>query len=262
MFYLKLILSFIVGSIWITLATIIAEQFGSKIGGVIAGIPSTILVSLFFIGWTENLQIVYEATSIIPTILALDALFVFAYISLGKHGFYPAVGISLFAWITIALILILSEFNKFIIGILILVVVLFFIFYYTENQMQIAAQKRKNIKYSYGQIVIRGLVTGSIIVFAVVMAKVGGPLFGGAFSCFPAVMLSTMVITYYEHGTAFSRAVMKILMLSGPINVGVYAIFFRFSVIPFGLLGATLFSFTISIISTYLVYKFVQNKLL
>ena len=32
-FYLKLLLSFVVGGIWITLATVVAEKLGSKIGG-------------------------------------------------------------------------------------------------------------------------------------------------------------------------------------------------------------------------------------
>jgi len=34
-FYLLLLLSLLVGSIWVTLTTILAEKFGSKIGGLI-----------------------------------------------------------------------------------------------------------------------------------------------------------------------------------------------------------------------------------
>ena len=37
-FTLKLILSFIVGAIWVTGATILAEKYGTKLGGVIVGI--------------------------------------------------------------------------------------------------------------------------------------------------------------------------------------------------------------------------------
>ncbi|MDI9559183.1 MAG: DUF3147 family protein, partial [Pseudomonadota bacterium] len=51
-FVLKLILSFIVGSLWITMVTILAEKYGTRIGGLMAGLPSTILISLFFIAWT------------------------------------------------------------------------------------------------------------------------------------------------------------------------------------------------------------------
>ncbi len=43
-FILKLVLSFIVGSLWITMGTVLAEKYGTKIGGLIAGLPSTILI--------------------------------------------------------------------------------------------------------------------------------------------------------------------------------------------------------------------------
>jgi hypothetical protein len=51
-FLLKLALSFIVGSLWITMGTVLAERYGTKIGGLVAGLPSTILISFgssFFI---------------------------------------------------------------------------------------------------------------------------------------------------------------------------------------------------------------------
>jgi hypothetical protein len=51
-FWLKLILSFIVGSLWVTLTTLSAERFGSKVGGLIGVLPSTVVIALLFIGFT------------------------------------------------------------------------------------------------------------------------------------------------------------------------------------------------------------------
>ena len=82
-FILKLILSFIVGSIWITLATIIAEKFGTKLGGVIAGLPSTVVIALFFIGWTQTPLIASQSTSMVPIVMGIGALFVMIYMILG-----------------------------------------------------------------------------------------------------------------------------------------------------------------------------------
>jgi len=45
---------FIVGATWITTATILAEKIWFEIGGVITGIPSTTVLSLFFIGLTQS----------------------------------------------------------------------------------------------------------------------------------------------------------------------------------------------------------------
>ena len=56
-FWYKLLLSFLVGGCWVTLTTIIAEKFGSKIGGLLGGLPSTIVVSLLFIGLTQNAEV-------------------------------------------------------------------------------------------------------------------------------------------------------------------------------------------------------------
>ena len=38
-FFLKLALSFIVGGAWIALTTVLAEKFGTKLGGIFAGLP-------------------------------------------------------------------------------------------------------------------------------------------------------------------------------------------------------------------------------
>ena len=48
-FIIKLILSFIVGVVWITCVTVFAEKFGSRVGGAVAGIPATMVTNLFFI---------------------------------------------------------------------------------------------------------------------------------------------------------------------------------------------------------------------
>ena len=51
-FWLKLILGFIVGSLWVTLTTVSAERFGSKVGGLIGGLPSTVVIALLDIMFT------------------------------------------------------------------------------------------------------------------------------------------------------------------------------------------------------------------
>ena len=55
-FLIQLFLSFLVGSFWITTITIISEKMGSKIGGLIGGLPTTTLVALLFIGITQSPQ--------------------------------------------------------------------------------------------------------------------------------------------------------------------------------------------------------------
>lgn len=81
-FVLKLILSFIVGSLWITMVTILAEKYGTRIGGLMAGLPSTIPISLFFIAWTQSERVAVDATTIVPIIGGINCIFIVAYIFL------------------------------------------------------------------------------------------------------------------------------------------------------------------------------------
>ena len=47
----------------------------------------------------------------------------------------------------------------------------------------------------------------------VLIAKTGGPEFGGIFAAFPAMFISTLTISYKAHGIEFSRAMVKSLMV-------------------------------------------------
>lgn len=49
LFAVKLFLSFVVGAGWTVLGTVIGEKTGTRVGGPIAGLPSAIVMALFFI---------------------------------------------------------------------------------------------------------------------------------------------------------------------------------------------------------------------
>ena len=47
-FILELAGSFILGGIWVVLASMAAERFGGRVGGFIAGLPATSVLAIFF----------------------------------------------------------------------------------------------------------------------------------------------------------------------------------------------------------------------
>ena len=47
---LHLILAFAVGGAWVGFATLIAERYGSALGGLVGGLPAISIVSFLFIG--------------------------------------------------------------------------------------------------------------------------------------------------------------------------------------------------------------------
>ena len=260
-FLLKLILSFVIGGTWITIATILAEKFGTKIGGAIAGIPSTMVVALLFIGLTQSPIVASQSTTIIPIIIGIDSLFVLVYILLCRFNFYLSVLSSIILWFVLSFGLVLIKFNSLIYSLLSFAVLSAFSYLIIEKKLNIKSESRKKIKYSFSMLLFRAIFSGAIVLFSVLMAKISGPALGGIFAVFPAMMLSTIVITHFAHGKNFSLAVMKSLMASGSVNPVVYAISIRYSYIYFGLMYGTLISFFISLISSYIVYIFVNKKM-
>ena len=260
MFLAKLVLSFVVGSVWITLATVMAEQLGTKIGGVFSGLPSTIVVTLFFIGWTQSPSVAAQATTPIPLVQGTLALLVAIYLFLCRRNFMLSVAVLLAVWLTVALGLVVLGFENFPIAVISWIVIVAISFYVVERTLTIRSGGRKSINYSAGRLLFRALLSGGFIALAVVLAKIGGPLLGGIFAVFPAGMLAIIIITYFAHGSTFSAAVMKVLMVSGTLSPTVYAISVRYAYPAFGILRGSLLSFGISLISAYFVYLFVQKK--
>lgn len=258
-FLVKLVITFLVGSFWITGATILAERFGSKVGGVIGGMPSSIVIALFFIGWTQTPIAASQATVVVPIVMGFNGIFIIIYSALVRRSFPLALLSALIVWLCLALSLVLLHFDNFVLSLisfLVLVLISYLVMEYVLHVKSLAGRSRS---FSLLNILIRGLVSGVIITLAVVFAKVGGPLFGGVFASFPAVFFSTMILTYFAQGGVFSISVMKPLLLSGTINATVYAAGVRYLYPLFGIIWGTLGAFLISMVSMYLVFLLVRR---
>lgn len=259
-FLLKLVITFFIGSLWITGASLLAERFGSKIGGVIAGMPSSIVIALFFIGWTQTPEAASQATVVVPLIMGIDGLFIITYALIVRRSFALALISSLFVWLGLSLALVLIHFDNFGVSLSGFACLLLLSYVVMEHVLCVKSLAGRSTPFTLANVLIRGLVSGVIITLAVTFAKLGGPLVGGVFASFPAVFLATMILTYFAQGRVFSVSVMKSLMLSGTINTTVYASAVRFLYPQFGLLGGTIISFLISLVSMYLVFLLVKRS--
>ncbi len=260
-FFLKLGLSFVVGGVWIALATVLAEKFGTKLGGIIAGLPSMTAVALFFIAWTQTPLIASRATTIMPIAMGVNALFVLVYSLLARYGFWLSLAAALALWFGLSSGLVLLEFDNLVLSLVGFITLLSFSFFILEKKSGIVSEGKKDVHYTSRQLIFRGIFSGTIVAFAVLMGKVGGPLWGGVFSIFPAVYISIIFITHLAHGKSFSLATVKVVMLSGLINVGVYVVTARYSYLHLGLLWGTLLPYLASLCSTSLLYYYVIKKI-
>jgi len=238
-----------------------ADKFGTKIGGLIAGLPSTLLFGLFFIAWTQSPETAIKATVVVPIMNGASALFLVTYAALVKKGLGKALFLALTLWGACAYLLVLTKFDNFKIALWIYPLILAVAYYLFEFKLQIRSVLGKKIKYSGKQIFLRGAISGFIISLSVFLGKVGGPILGGILAMFPAMFSSTMIITYLVHGADFSAATAKSIVL-GSMSIVVYALAVRYTYIPYGIISGTLISMASALLSGYLIYRFIITKII
>ena len=260
-FWLKLALGFFIGSLWVTLTTLSAERFGSKVGGLIGGLPSTVVIALLFIGYTQSPEVAAQATTVMPLAQGLNGLFILTFIQLSRGGLKMAIPGSLLVWFILAGILYLVDLQSFLVSIIGWLILLTFCTIVLEKGMKITSRGKQEYTYPPSQLIWRAVFGGVVISFAVLMGKLGGPLLGGIFGSFPAMFLSTLVITHHIGGTAYSRPVGKSLLVSGLINVPLYEIMVRTLYPSVGLVIGTTLAVILSLGTGYLTFRFMQARL-
>lgn len=260
LFLIKLLISFFIGASWATFSTIIADRYGSKIGGLLVGLPSTTMFSLFFIAWTQTPLIASQSTTIMPIVGAANCIFLLPYIIFVKRNFWFSLFLSLLVWSVISFGFLLLKFNNFSLSLIIYLIILLTCFFVMEKVLKLPSQKGKKINYTLGNILFRALISGFIIAFATLMAKISGPTIGGIFGIFPALLLSTLIITYFSTSPLFSASIMKSSMISAS-SIVIYVIISRWSYINYGLFIGTLIPIFVSYFYGYLLYKFVIKKI-
>ena len=222
-FLWKLILSFIVGSVWITSVTVIAERFGSKIGGFVGGLPSTIVVALIFIGLSQSTEDASRAAVMIPMIMGVNGLFILVYLARVQQGLIQAMASGLFVWFLVIAFIVWTGVESALISFLAWSTTIVLWYYIVYHVMHIESAGGIRVPYTTKQIVARGVFSGLIISVAVLISRLTGPVVGGIFSNFPVIFMSTLFITHRTGGAEFSKAVAKTLMVSAMVNVGVYS---------------------------------------
>lgn len=259
-FWYKLALSFVVGSGWVALSTVAADRYGSKIGGLIGGLPSTVFVSLLFIGFTQTPLVASETTTLMPVTQGINGIFIIVYLLLVKRGLVAGLLSALGAWFILAGCIAAIGIQHFWVSLCGWALCFLGCYVMVERVMKIPARGEMNIRCTLPQVGLRALFGGAVIAFAVWAGKILGPAYAGIFATFPAMFFSTLAITYRTGGPEFSRAVGKAMMMSGMVNVALYAIAVRYLYIWCGLIQGTTLALIFSCGTGYLAYLFMRTR--
>lgn len=254
-FIFKLISSSLVGGLWVGLTTFLAERFGSRLGGFIGGLPSTIVISLYSIAWSEGAGTAYAATTIMPLALACNTILLTVYaFTVQRLGFRNALFASLCSWALPQSIFVIYDIRPFLLGLLINMIVLVVAFTLLRRVGEVDPTPGEKIEWNLARIGLRVLVGGSVIALAIVGSRISGPLVGGIFAVFPAVALSTIIIAYNVKGVDFSRSIIPPFVLSMAVNISVYVLIFRVLILSSSRLAAGTLAYLVSIVSGAIIY--------
>ncbi|HUD10434.1 MAG TPA: DUF3147 family protein [Candidatus Saccharimonadales bacterium] len=216
-FALKVLLSFIVGGLAVSAVVWTSERLGSHIGGAIAGIPTTISLSLIFICFTEGSSTARASSVIIPVIILVGLLYTFVFTQAARYmnirnKQLGATLIATMAWLVAAVIVrfVFANANLLVTVLVFLVGVV--IAKYLFRNLRSAKPKKLNLPNS--TYAVRFLVAGGVVASAVLATRLLGSLWGGVVSTAPAIASISLYLLYKSQGSAFTEGFVKRLPLS------------------------------------------------
>lgn len=246
----QLFLPFILSAIIVVIIMFIAEKYGTKIGGILGTLPSTIVIALVFLAINKDINFASKSASVIPAELGINILFLIIFAILIFRSVIIAFFISISVWMILSILIIIINLNNIWISITIYLISLILALIILEKIKKIKSIKNVNYHYNKKKIILRGLIAGIVISIAILLSNIGA-IISGIFSVFPAIIISTMLISYKEYGPDFSAGMAK-SMIIGISSVAVYAtsVHFLYPIydIIFGSFISYLSSITITII--------------
>jgi uncharacterized membrane protein (GlpM family) len=256
LFLLKLLLSFALGGTYIAFTIWLSEKYGSLIGGIMLGLPSTSLVGIIFLAWTIGDGATHAALASMPASIAANALFLSAFIYLYRRGFAIALAGSLLLWFAIAFFVISLKIENMAISLLIAGIFLAIFVPYLRKQADSEAKPRRS---SAGEFIFRAAFCGSIVAIAVMLGKTMGPLYGGTFATFPAAFSSSVILLSRKHGIGFTASVAKAMPI-GTIGTILFYIML-YSLYPaLDFMAALALAFIGSLLAGVVSYKMFGGK--
>ncbi len=254
------LLSFVVGAGFVVLVTVLAEKGGSKIGGIVSGMPGTVMISLLFIGIHHGADFAAEAAAVVPAVLGAICVFLTSFASLPRIAFLPRLATAVGLWLCLSYLVVVSGFSALSHALILLLVVGAACFYLMEQVLSIPSAPAIQISYSKNQLSIRALFAGLAVMTALIVSKFAGPIWGGVASAFPIANCTSFVILQDTAGLDFTRAMSKAAVVSVVCNSGIYVALAHLTYPVWGLALGTTFSLFAASLSTYGTYYFLRNR--
>ena len=249
----QFVLPFLLSAIVVVIITFAAERYGTKAGGIIGTLPSTMVVAFILIAINNGIDIASNAVAVVPAEMGINIVFLLIAALLSRRSLLLAIATALSVWAMLSSVILFIDLKDIFLSLLIYVLLMVPSFLFLEFFKKTRSGRRVKIKYTPSKILMRGLLAGTVVAIAVSLANIGASL-SGIFSVFPAIFLSTMVIFVMEHGPDFAGAMAKSMIFGTPTIVA-YATSIYFLYPSIGIAWGTIASYAISLAVAFLLFR-------
>jgi uncharacterized membrane protein (GlpM family) len=250
---LQTVLPFALSALVVIIVTIIAEKYGTKTGGIIGTLPITLSVAYIFIALNKGVNFASNAIAVVPAVIGINLIFLGVFAVFAYRSTKLALVGCFTIWVILSTILYLWDMQNIYISLITFTVSMVSTFFVLEKKFKIKSIGKKTVHYTPFKILLRGLLTGTIIMIAVLLSNIGEVL-SGIFTVFPAISISTMLITEREHGPNFSAGIAK-SMIFGSWSIINYAVVVHFLFPKYGIIWGTLVAFCVSLLISYIIFN-------
>jgi uncharacterized membrane protein (GlpM family) len=248
------ILPFIISALVVIFITIIAEKYGTKTGGVLGTLPSTIIIAFLFIALDKGTQFAVQSVSVVPAEMGINLIFLLTFTLLSEKKLPTALIGSLLTWTACTVLLYYINPNSILLSLGFYLLCFTVTFLYLDQKKKITSHGTLKVRYTPLKLLSRSLIAGTVIAIAVTFSNLGTTI-SGIFSVFPAIFLSTMLISLREHGPMFTNAMAKGMIYGSPSVVS-YSIAIHYLYPSIGILLGTLGAFFLATTVTLILFLF------
>lgn len=144
----QLFLPFILSAIIVVVIMFIAEKYGTKIGGILGTLPSTIVIALIFLAINQDINFSSEAAAVIPAELGINVLFLVIFAILIYRSIIIAFLTSLSIWAILSFLILYLNLNNIYISITIYIISLISALIILKNKKKIKSIKNVDFHYN------------------------------------------------------------------------------------------------------------------
>jgi uncharacterized membrane protein (GlpM family) len=113
------IIPFILSALVVILVTVIAEKYGTKTGGVIGTLPSTIIIAFLFIAVDKGTRFASDSVAVVPAEMGINLVFLLGFALLSQKKILVALAGSLLTWTVLTIVIYYSNLTSIVVSLFI-----------------------------------------------------------------------------------------------------------------------------------------------